>query len=36
MKLLMFFSKPEKEKFILSKKTFIDFKDSIAQKENII
>ena len=30
------FSKPDKEKLISSKKTFIDFKDSIHQKENII
>ena len=28
-------SKPEKEKLISSKKTFIDFKDSMDQKENI-
>ena len=34
--LILVFSKPEKEKFISSKKGFFDFKDSIDQKENII
>ena len=30
------FSRSDKEKFISPKKTFIDFKDSIDQKENIV
>ena len=30
------FSKAEEEKFILSKKSFTDFKDTIDRKENVI